>query len=74
MSQVRFLEFCTWFPSNVFLFAGAFGARNIPPIMKVIEVLGIQQGRDWGVATLNELRKFFKLKPYSTFGELVLAP
>ncbi len=42
--------------------------------MKVIEVLGIQQGRDWGVATLNELRKFFKLKPYSTFGELVLAP
>jgi hypothetical protein len=32
-------------------------------------MLGIQQGRKWGLATLNEFRAFFKLKPYSTFGE-----
>jgi len=47
---------------------GAYGARNIPKVMKVIEMLGIQQGRQWGLATLNEFRLFFKLKPYSTFG------
>ncbi|KAL4894294.1 heme peroxidase [Aspergillus ambiguus] len=47
--------------------AGAFGARNTPKALKAIEMLGIQQGRNWGLATLNELRSFFKLKPYSTF-------
>ncbi|KAF9885228.1 hypothetical protein FE257_000588 [Aspergillus nanangensis] len=47
--------------------AGAFGAHNTPRVLKAIEMLGIQQGRDWGLATLNELRSFFKLKPYSTF-------
>ena len=36
--------------------------------MKVIEMLGIQQGRKWGLATLNEFRVFCKLKPYTTFG------
>lgn len=47
--------------------AGAFGAKNVPAIMKAIEILGIQQGRSWGVATLNEVRTFFKLKPHATF-------
>ncbi|GAB1213293.1 hypothetical protein ATERTT37_002442 [Aspergillus terreus] len=47
--------------------AGAFGARNTPQVLKAIEMLGIQQGRDWGLATLNELRSYFKLKPYTTF-------
>jgi hypothetical protein len=37
--------------------------------MKAIEILGIRQGRQWGLATLNELRLFLKLKPYQTFGE-----
>ncbi|KAI9928451.1 hypothetical protein MW887_002496 [Aspergillus wentii] len=50
--------------------AGAFGAKNIPRIMKAIEMLGIEQGRQWELATLNELREFFKLKPYSTFSEV----
>lgn len=50
--------------------AGAFGARNIPKALKAIEVLGIQQGRDWGIATLNEFRQFFKLKPFKTFEEV----
>jgi hypothetical protein len=35
--------------------------------MKAIEMLGIEQGRQWQLATLNEFRMFFKLKPYSTF-------
>ncbi|KAH8800451.1 heme peroxidase family protein [Xylogone sp. PMI_703] len=47
--------------------SGAFGARNIPRVLKAVEVYGIQQGRQWGLATLNEFRLFFKLKPYTTF-------
>lgn len=38
--------------------------------MKAIEVLGIQQARYWNVATLNEVRTFFKLKPHTTFCKL----
>jgi hypothetical protein len=48
--------------------AGAFGARNVPAVLKVVEMYGIEQGREWGLASLNELRQFFKLKPYSSFG------
>jgi hypothetical protein len=47
--------------------AGAFGARNVPTAMRAIEILGINQGRNWGVASLNEVRKFFNLKPHKTF-------
>lgn len=50
--------------------AGAFGARNVPAIMKAIEILGIQQAREWKVATLNEVRSFFKLKAHATFLEI----
>lgn len=46
---------------------GAFGARNTPRVLRAIEILGIQQEREWGLATLNEFRLFSKLKPYSTF-------
>jgi hypothetical protein len=47
--------------------AGAFGARNVPTALRAIEILGINQGRSWGAASLNEVRKFFKLKPHATF-------
>ncbi|ESK85272.1 heme peroxidase [Moniliophthora roreri MCA 2997] len=47
--------------------AGAFKARNIPAAMRVIEILGIEQSRKWGVCSLNEFRKFIGLKPYDTF-------
>ncbi|PLN76109.1 heme peroxidase [Aspergillus taichungensis] len=50
--------------------AGAFGARNIPRVLRAIEMLGIQQGRECRMATLNEFRIFFKLKPHSTFLEV----
>lgn len=53
--------------NTVLTLPGAFGARNIPKVMKAIEMLGIEQGRQWQLATLNEFRAFFKLKPYSTF-------
>ncbi|KAL5334321.1 heme peroxidase [Aspergillus crustosus] len=50
--------------------AGSFGARNVPKVLKAVEVLGIQQGRKWNVGSLNEFRKFFGLKNYETFEEI----
>lgn len=42
--------------------AGAYGARNTPDVLRVIEVMGIQQARQWGVCSMNEFRKFLGLK------------
>ena len=50
--------------------AGAFGPRNVPVVMKLIETMGIKQARKWNVATLNEFRKFFKLEPHKTFSDI----
>ncbi|CAM1508862.1 Fc.00g026010.m01.CDS01 [Cosmosporella sp. VM-42] len=49
---------------------GAFGGRNVPRIMKPIEMLGIMRGRKWNLAGLNEFRKHFGLKAYDTFEEI----
>ncbi|PHH62041.1 hypothetical protein CDD81_7597 [Ophiocordyceps australis] len=46
---------------------GAFGARNVPRIMKPVEMLGILRGRRWKLAGLNEFRKHFGLQAYATF-------
>lgn len=37
--------------------------------MRVIEILGIEQAREWGCCSLNEFRAFLGLKKYSTFEE-----
>jgi hypothetical protein len=47
--------------------ANAFGANQVPTVMRAIEILGIQQARKWHCATLNEFRKFFGLKAHDTF-------
>ncbi|KAF4508626.1 hypothetical protein G6O67_004977 [Ophiocordyceps sinensis] len=49
---------------------GAFGARNVPRIMKPVELLGIVRGRKWNLAGLNEFRKHFGLKAYATFEDI----
>ncbi|KAF8337113.1 heme peroxidase [Cantharellus anzutake] len=49
--------------------AHAFQARGVPGVMRVIEILGIEQARNWGSCSLNEFRKFLGLKPYATFEE-----
>ncbi|GAB0138710.1 hypothetical protein EsDP_00006936 [Epichloe bromicola] len=49
---------------------GAFGAQNVPRIMKPVEMLGIIRGRKWNLAGLNEFRKHFGLKAYDTFEEI----
>lgn len=58
------------FVSSVEDVAGAFGANNVPNVMKAIEVLGIMQTRAWNLATLNELRKFFGLVKHETFEDI----
>lgn len=50
--------------------AAAFGPRQVPVVMKLIEVMGMKQARSWNVATLNEFRKFFKLEPHKTFKDI----
>lgn len=50
--------------------ACAFGPRNVPVVMKLIDVMGMQQARKWKVATLNEFRAFFKLEPHKKFSDI----
>ncbi|KAH8108998.1 heme peroxidase [Phellopilus nigrolimitatus] len=49
--------------------ASAFKARGIPEVLRVVEIMGIEQARRWGACTINEFRKFMGLKPYGTFEE-----
>lgn len=49
---------------------GEFGGRNVPRILKPVEMMGIIRGRKWNLAGLNEFRKHFGLKGYDTFEEI----
>lgn len=48
----------------------AFGARQVPVVLKLVEILGINQSRGWHVGTLNELRKFMGLTPHKDFRDI----
>lgn len=50
--------------------SGRFGANHVPDILKPVEILGIIQARKWQVASLNEFRKFFKLKEFDSFEDI----
>ncbi|KAG5221766.1 heme peroxidase [Salix suchowensis] len=39
--------------------AGAYGARNTPPVLRLVEIMGMEQARSWGVCTMNEFRKYW---------------
>ena len=47
--------------------AGAFGSKNVPDILRSVEILGINQARSWNLASLNEFRSFFGLTKHKTF-------
>ncbi|KAJ7704765.1 heme peroxidase [Mycena rosella] len=49
--------------------AGAYGARGTPGVLRVIEIMGILQARQWGVCTMNEFRQFLGLKQFEDFEE-----
>ncbi|CAG8531128.1 22330_t:CDS:2 [Dentiscutata erythropus] len=48
----------------------SFGANNIPAALRIIEIAGIQVARDLGVCSLNDLRKFLNLVPYTSFEDM----
>jgi hypothetical protein len=58
------------FAASVEDVAGAFGANQVPEILRDVEILGIMQARAWKLASLNEFRKFFKLVPHKTFEDI----
>ncbi|KAI5895328.1 heme peroxidase [Schizophyllum commune H4-8] len=47
--------------------AGAFRARGTPGVMRLHEIMGIEQNRKWGVCSLNDFRRFLGLKAFDTF-------
>ncbi|KAG6847554.1 hypothetical protein H0H93_007410, partial [Arthromyces matolae] len=49
--------------------AGSFRGRGTPTVLRVVEILSLEQSRAWGVCTMNEFRKFLGLKTFRTFEE-----
>ncbi|KAJ2921961.1 hypothetical protein H1R20_g15135, partial [Candolleomyces eurysporus] len=49
--------------------AGAFRARGTPAVMRLNEIMGIEQSRKWGVCSMDEFRKYLGLKTFSSFLE-----
>ena len=49
--------------------AGAFRGRGTPAVLRLVEIMGIEQARSWGVCTMNEFRQFLGLKQFETFEE-----
>jgi linoleate 10R-lipoxygenase len=49
--------------------ANSYGGKGTPACLRVVEIMGIQQARQWGVCTMNEFRQFLGLK--RMFGPLV---
>ncbi|KAI0640160.1 heme peroxidase [Trametes polyzona] len=49
--------------------AGTYRARGAPPVLRVVEMMGMVQARNWGVCTMNEFRAFLGLKRFATFEE-----
>ncbi|TGO23260.1 hypothetical protein BPAE_0138g00130 [Botrytis paeoniae] len=58
------------FSSSVEDLSGAFGATNVPPIMRSIEILSILQSRSWNMCTLNEFRSFVGLSRHTSFADI----
>ena len=50
--------------------ANSFGPNRVPEVMRVIEILGIEQSRSWNLGSLNEFRKYFGLEPHRTFDDI----
>ncbi|KAL4864170.1 heme peroxidase [Aspergillus spectabilis] len=50
--------------------SSAFGAHQVPVVLKLVEILGISQARGWHVCTLNELRKSMGVKPHESFEDI----
>ncbi|KAF9975083.1 hypothetical protein BGZ73_001375 [Actinomortierella ambigua] len=54
--------------------ASSMGARKVPAALEEAEVQGIRSARRVGLCTLNEFRRFFHLKEYTSYQEMVTRP
>ncbi|KAF9465862.1 heme peroxidase [Collybia nuda] len=54
--------------------AGFFRARGTPAVMRCVELLGIEQARQWNICTLNEFRSWLGLLPFTSFEDWNAAP
>ncbi|KAK8256469.1 hypothetical protein IWZ00DRAFT_541955 [Phyllosticta capitalensis] len=50
--------------------AGLFGPRMVPKALRMVEIAGILTARKWNLASLNEMRDFFKLQRHTSFEDL----
>jgi hypothetical protein len=56
-------------PSQQKLITAAFNS-GVPKILRVVEMLGITQSRNWRTSSLNEYCIFFGLPPHKSFKEI----
>ncbi|CAL1708758.1 unnamed protein product [Somion occarium] len=49
--------------------AGTYRARGTPAVLRLIEIVGMEQARSWGVCSMNEFRKFLGLRQFESFEE-----
>ncbi|KAI0783170.1 heme peroxidase [Abortiporus biennis] len=49
--------------------AGTYRARGTPASLRIVEIMAMEQAREWGVCTMNEFRRFLKLKEFESFEE-----
>ena len=47
--------------------ASPFRARGTPASLRLVEIMGMEQARAWGLCTMNEFRKYLGLKRASFF-------
>lgn len=51
--------------------AGSFRGQGTPSVLRIAEIMGIEQSRQWGLCTMNEFRKFLGLRrAYSMFCDI----
>lgn len=43
------------------------GPQNVPKCLKLVEIMGIMQARQWEINTLDDFREFFAMKWHATF-------
>ncbi|CDO73377.1 hypothetical protein BN946_scf185013.g11 [Trametes cinnabarina] len=49
--------------------AGTYRARGSPAVLRIVDMMGMVQARQWGVCTMNEFRTFLGLKRFASFEE-----
>lgn len=54
--------------------ASTMGARKVPAEMRDVDIQGICSARKIGLCTLNEFRKFLRLKEYESYREMLSGP